>query len=155
MGKIIQPLGTIDRNSSKQDIVELAQTHGNEIIEKGYDLLKVYVELKRYLLYLDTILKTIQPQTLSKAVDQGEKSFDYSNARVTIINRTKYSFENDNKWQELDHQLQELKKLKKQREAQLKQVIGDSMEIVDTETGEVEQLLAPMKEMIQQLMIKL
>jgi len=155
MGKIIQPLGSIDRTFSKQEINSLAQLHGNEIIEKGYDLLKVYVELKRYLLYLDTILKTIQPQTLSNAVNQGEKSFDYSNARITVINRTKYNFENDLKWQELDQQLRELKELKKQREGQLKQVVGDRMEIVDKETGEVEQLLAPMKEMIKQLMIKL
>jgi len=155
MGKIIQPLGSIDQTFSKQEIDSLAQLHGNEIIEKGYDLLTVYVELKRYLLYLDTILKTIQPQTLSKAVDKGEKSFDYSNARVTVINRTKYNFENDHKWQELDQQLRQLKELKKQREGQLKQVIGETMEIVDKETGEVEQLVAPMKEMIQQLMIKL
>ena len=46
-------------------------------------------------------------------------------------------------------------KLKKEREAKLKEISGEYIEIVDEETGEIEKLIAPIKELINQLVIKL
>lgn len=58
---LIQPIGTLDRTITKTAIVELANTHANQIIDSGnYDLLKTYVEMKRYELYIKTIINKLK-----------------------------------------------------------------------------------------------
>ena len=50
---LIQPIGTLDRTITKTAIVNLANDHSNQIVDGGnYDLLKTYVEMKRYELYI-------------------------------------------------------------------------------------------------------
>ncbi len=155
MSKIIQPPGAIDRTLSKQEIIEFAEAHAAQVIDKGYDLLKVYVELKRYQLYLDTIIKALKTEAVEVAKQQSKKSFNYSNARIQVHNRTKYNYESDKKWVELNTQLELLKEERKKREQLLKSIVGEYKEIVDTETGEVEQLIAPLKEVLDQIVVRL
>lgn len=58
---LIQPIGTLDRTITKTAIVSLANDHANQIIEGGnYDLLKTYVEMKRYELYIKTIINKLK-----------------------------------------------------------------------------------------------
>ena len=58
---LIQPIGTLDRTITKTAIVHLANDHANQIIEGGnYDLLKTYVEMKRYELYIKTIINKLK-----------------------------------------------------------------------------------------------
>lgn len=58
---LIQPIGTLDRTITKTAIVKLADDHANQIIEGGnYDLLKTYVEMKRYELYIKTIINKLK-----------------------------------------------------------------------------------------------
>ncbi|GAB2550153.1 hypothetical protein [Spirosoma aerophilum] len=58
---LIKPIGTLDRNISKTAIVKLANEHAHQIIESGnYDLLKTYVEMKRYELYIKTIISKLK-----------------------------------------------------------------------------------------------
>lgn len=58
---LIQPIGTLDRTITKTAIVELASSHANQIVESGhYDLLKTYVEMKRYELYIKTIINKLK-----------------------------------------------------------------------------------------------
>ncbi len=58
---LIKPIGTLDRNISKAAIVKLANDHAHQIIESGsYDLLKTYVEMKRYELYIKTIINKLK-----------------------------------------------------------------------------------------------
>lgn len=58
---LIQPIGTLDRTITKTAIVNLANDHANQIIEGGnYDLLKTYVEMKRYELYIKTIINKLK-----------------------------------------------------------------------------------------------
>ena len=71
MGKIIKPLGSIDRELSKNEIIELAENHTVQIIEGEYDLLKVYIELKRYQAYLDTIINELKEEAINKAKGTG------------------------------------------------------------------------------------
>lgn len=155
MGQIIKPLGGIDKGSSKKDILDLAEAHANQIADQGYDLLKVFVELKRYQVYLGEINKHLQAKALDKAKQEGKKSFEYANAKVQVQNRTKYNYEKDEKWSEIDAEINELKKRRKERETLLKKVSKDYTEIVDEETGEIETLMAPIKEVLNQLVIRL
>lgn len=65
---LIQPIGTLDRTISKTAIVELANNHANQIIEGGnYDLLKTYVEMKRYELYIKTIINKLKNMSTYQA----------------------------------------------------------------------------------------
>lgn len=155
MSKIIKPIGTIDRKLNKDDITELAKDHAHQIIAGGYDLLKVYVELKRYEVYLGAIIEELKEATLEKARETGRDSFEYANAMVTVGKRTKYQFETDDKWRGLNEELERIKTEKKAREQLLKQIQGESMEVIDQETGEIEKIIAPLREIIGQLRIKL
>lgn len=58
---LIKPIGSLDRTITKTAIVRLANDHAYQIIESGnYDLLKTYVELKRYELYIKTIINKLK-----------------------------------------------------------------------------------------------
>ncbi len=58
---LIQPIGTLDRTITKRAIVKLANDHATQIIAGGhYDLLKTYVEMKRYELYIKTIINKLK-----------------------------------------------------------------------------------------------
>lgn len=58
---LIKAIGTLDRTMTKGAIVELANDHAHQIIEGGnYDLLKTYVEMKRYELYIKTIINKLK-----------------------------------------------------------------------------------------------
>jgi hypothetical protein len=65
---LIQPIGTLDRTISKTAIVNLANDHANQIIDGGhYDLLKTYVEMKRYELYIKTIINKLKTSSTYQA----------------------------------------------------------------------------------------
>ena len=65
---LIQPIGTLDRTITKTAIVKLANDHANQIIEGGnYDLLKTYVEMKRYELYIKTIISKLKTSSTYQA----------------------------------------------------------------------------------------
>ena len=65
---LIQPIGTLDRKLSKTALVRLASDHGQQIIDSGnFDLLKTYVEMKRYELYIKTIIARLKNHTVAQA----------------------------------------------------------------------------------------
>jgi hypothetical protein len=137
MGKLVRQLGSIEKNLHKKDIVDLATDNAQAIIDsEKYDLLKVYVELKRYETYLKGPIQHLKHPALNKAAAKGKKSFDYNDARVNISERTMWDFSVDNKWNELDQQIQHLTKKKKEREKYLKEN-KKVQSFVDKETGEI------------------
>lgn len=137
MGKLVRQLGSIEKNLHKKDIVDLATDNAQAIIDsEKYDLLKVYVELKRYETYLKGLIQHLKHPALNKAAAKGKKSFDYNDARVNISERTMWDFSVDNKWNELDQQIQHLTKKKKEREKYLKEN-KKVQSFVDKETGEI------------------
>lgn len=137
MGKLVRQLGSIEKNLHKKDIVDLATDNAQAIIDsEKYDLLKVYVELKRYETYLKGLIQHLKHPALNKAAKKGKKSFDYNDARVNISERTMWDFSVDNKWNELDQQIQHLTKKKKEREKYLKEN-KKVQSFVDKETGEI------------------
>lgn len=65
---LIQPIGTLDRTITKLAIVSLANDHASQIIDGGnYDLLKTYVEMKRYELYVKTIIHQLKASSTYQA----------------------------------------------------------------------------------------
>ncbi|MEZ0540120.1 hypothetical protein [Fibrella arboris] len=65
---LIKPIGTIDRTISKTGLVRLAADHAQQIIDSGnYDLLKTYVEMKRYEVYIKTIIARLKNRSVAQA----------------------------------------------------------------------------------------
>ena len=154
---IIKPIGAIERSLNKEQIVALAAANAQEVIDSGqYDMLKVFTELKRYELYLKTIIEKTKGTALEKAIELGEKTLEVDSAKVTIYKRTVYNYGSDHKWQSLKGDLDYLTDLRKQREALLKELEpGEVREVVDEHTGEVEELVAPVAETKLGLIVKL
>ena len=137
MGKLVKQLGSIERHLHKKDIVDLATNNAQAIIESGkYDLLKVFIELKRYEIYLKGLISKLKKPALDKATTTNKKAFDYNDAKINISTRTKWNFSVDNKWNELDEQIKQLTKEKKEREKYLKEN-NKVREVIDKETGEI------------------
>ncbi|MBO0948078.1 hypothetical protein [Fibrella forsythiae] len=65
---LIKPIGTLDRNLSKTGLVRLASDHAQQIIDSGnYDLLKTYVEMKRYEVYIKAIIARLKNHSVAQA----------------------------------------------------------------------------------------
>jgi len=154
MAKIVRQLGTIERHLHKKDIVDLAAENANAIIDSGqYDLLKVYVELKRYETYLKGLIEHLKRPALNKAKEAGKQSFGYDDARVNISSRTKWDFSIDKEWSEIDQQIQQLKEQKKAREDCLRK-LDEKRTILDEDTGEIREFELP-KEIVDGLIVRL
>ncbi len=137
MGKLVRQLGTIERDLEKREILALAKENGQAVIDSGkYDLLKVYIELKRYESYLKGLIQHLKKPALEKASEKGQKSFQYDNAKLNISRRTKWDFSVDEQWSRIDEQIQQLTQEKKEREKHLKES-NKVRRLVDEETGEV------------------
>lgn len=85
---LIKPIGTLDRNITKSAIVKLAEEHAYQIIESGnYDLLKTYVEMKRYELYIKTIINKLKSvSTLQARVMREENQRPGLNPTAELTN---------------------------------------------------------------------
>lgn len=83
MGKLVKQIGRIDRHLHKKDIVNLAANNAQAIVECGkYDLLKVFIELKRYETYLKGLIYKLKKPALDKAAATNKRSFIYNDAKI-------------------------------------------------------------------------
>ncbi len=65
---LIKPIGTLEKSLSKTGLVRLAADHAKQIIDSGqYDLLKTYVEMKRYEVYIKTIIAQLKNHSVAQA----------------------------------------------------------------------------------------
>ncbi len=137
MSKYIKQLGEIDRSLIKAEINSLAIQDSNETIESGkFDMLKVYIELKRYETYLNTLIKNIKSTALEIAKQEDQLSFQYNNAQVRISNRTKWDYSIDEEWNHITDQIKALNNLRKERESFLL-VSNKEGKLLDKGTGEL------------------
>ena len=162
MAEIVKKLGEIDRQLRKSQIINLAAENAQTVIEsRKFDLLKVYIELKRYETYLKTIISIIGKQAVAKAEEvvrqtaaPDRQTFEYANAQVHLTTRTTRDFSSDKIWKELDDTIRDLTLKKKERE---KYLIANSktVTLVNEETGEITQTSDLLKEISKGLTIRL
>lgn len=136
MVKVVREIGTIDRGLNKESIEGLAASHVREIVKSGeYDLLQVYIELKRYETYLNALIRELKTPAMTQATELGLQRFDYDQARIRLEKRIKYDFSIDTTWSQIERQIQELTKTRKAREKTLRD--NQMVQMVDKETGEL------------------
>jgi len=156
MSKIIKHIGELDRNLDKLALEDLAQQHASEIIaNEQYDLLKVYLEFRRYETYLKTLTEAVKQETLNQAKEEGLTDFEYGSAKVTFVTRRKYDYSADRYWASINEEMDNFKTMKKEREQVLKNIEGEFEEIIDEETGEIQKVYAPIVEHIDSLRVTL
>ena len=137
MNKPVKNLGEINRGFSKNEIIELANQNALDVKgSKQYDILKVYVELKRYQTYLDQLIKNLQPDALLQVAESGKKQLEYNQAKVQITKRTIWDFSIDEPWKDLHAEFEYLKNALKTREKELKEAHEKGV-LLDVATGEL------------------
>jgi len=153
---LVKPIGSLERGLSKEGLVAQAESDAEEVISSGqYDLLKVYVEMKRYEVYFTTVLEQIKTAALVVAQETGMKSFSYADAQVTNMQRSVFKFDRDPTWRRLHDEFEFIKGRIKLHEETLKKIKGEKEQFLDEDTGELIDLIAPAKEVVETIMVKL
>lgn len=152
---IIKPIGALDRNIHKDQVSALGETDAQAVIDSGqYDLLKVYIEMKRYELYFKAAMDKIRDAAMVVAQETGMKSFNYADAQITNTQRRIFHFEQDPTWRNLQDAFEYQKSKLKEHEETLKQLEGENVSYVDEDTGELIELIAPTMEVVESIMVK-
>lgn len=153
---LIKPIGSLGRGLSKDELIALGEADANEVFESGqYDLLKVYVEMKRYEVYFKAVMDNLREAALVQAQETGMKSFNYADAQVTNIQRSIFKFDQDPIWCRLHDEFEFLRGRIKLHEETLKKIEGEKQEFLDEETGELIELFAPTQVVVETIMVKL
>lgn len=152
---LVKPIGSLERGLSKEGLVAQAESDAEEVISSGqYDLLKVYVEMKRYEVYFSSVLDHIKAAALVVAKETGMKSFNYADAHVTNMQRSVYKFDKDPTWRRLHDEFESIKGRIKLHEETLKKIQGEMEKFLEKDTGELIDLIAPTKEVVETIMVK-
>lgn len=156
MSKIVKAIGEIDKSLGKKEIEALAKEDAANIIANDrYDLLKIYIEFKRYDAYLKILTKEIQEETIARATDQNLEQFKFGNAKLVVSQRRKYDYSKDTLWSNVNQEMDELQQFRKTREQFLKKIEGEFADIINEETGEVERIFAPEVSYLNSLTVRL
>ncbi len=154
MINLTRQIGEIDQHLHKEEIVSLAEKHGQLIIDNDdQDILSVYVELKRYETYIRGLIEHLKGPALEKALESGEDKFSYDDAIVRITHRVAWDFSSDSGWIEIHQLIKELISEKKEREIFLKEN-NNEPSVIDPETGEVLEGFSLSKEVTQGIAIQ-
>jgi hypothetical protein len=155
MSKLKQ-LGQIPKEYSKAEIESLALADINHVLQNPqFDVLKLFVELRRYGHYLETMIERLKQPALSKAVAMGRYNFKFDQAELKLGKRTVYDFSPDPTWVQLNQQLTDLKNKLKVHQDLLKQVQTNHAEYVDEQTGEVLSLAKPSQKELPTIALRL
>ncbi len=157
MSSTIKNIGDLDTTLSKEEIEKLGKAHAAVVIESDqFDVIKTYSALKRYELYLKTMIDELKSETVKKITESGQKDFEFGTSKVTITKRRKFDFSNDAYWNELAKQDKTVSDQKKSHEAILKKMKeGEIKEIVNETTGEVQMVHGPSVVISENLMVKI
>ena len=147
-------------NMSATSIVALFQTNKEErktfveqVVNSVYEGEVKAIDTHLQIKAMEEIIEAVKSdqrykdRVLSEAQNSGSK-FEYQNAKFDIREvGTKYDFSkcNDAKHVELTAKLNELKEQVKQRENYLKNVPIESVDVLDSDTGEVVRIYPPSK----------
>ncbi len=144
MSNLIKSVGQIDAKLNRAGIQFLADEHAAAILSHpGYDLCRVYAEMKRYEAYLKMVLLHLKPVIYRRLRDTPRQRLDYGTAKVSFTRRTKYDYSADPLWSEIDELLENAKLARKDREEFLQSLQAPTQQEINEATGEVITAHAP------------
>ena len=125
---------------SKDQISTFADKLINEITSGSVDPLHVAVQLKAMEEVIASVRKNkaVQAETI-EIVSRNKNKVEYAGAVIEVRGKTKYFYEDDQKWATIEKDIAALKSQQKEREAFLKVL---KQEMADPETGEI---IAPVR----------
>jgi hypothetical protein len=142
MSKIIKKLGELPAGLDKVGIASLATEDARLILAGQFDLVRTFIELRRYEVYLSTLIGQLQAAATVAIADRPDRKLKYADGTVSVTPRYKWDYSSDNRWVTLNTQIttlkSDLKSLTDQRKA-LEKLLKLSVdgEVVDPETGEI------------------
>lgn len=157
MSAITKPLGQIAAITTKEEIIKIGKAHAAEIINGDqYDLVKSYVDIKRYELYMKTLIDELKSVAAKKIMESESKDFEFGTSTATVTKRRKFDFSNDAYWKELNSNTKEVSDKQKALEKMMKDMTeGSVKEFIDESTGEVKMIQAPIVEFTETVMVKI
>ncbi len=82
------------------------------------------------------------------------RDFEFGSARVTLSKWRKFNYSGDDVWNELVAKQNQLREMKTKRQNYLKSIKGESIEILDQDTGETIKVNAPEVEFVETLTVR-
>jgi len=120
---------------SKDQISTFADKLINEITSGSVDPLQVAVQLKAMEEVIAAVRKNKAVQAeIIDVVARNKNKLEFAGAVIEVRSKTKYCYESDAKWAEIEQSVVLLKTQQKEREAFLKVL---KAEMADPETGEI------------------
>lgn len=134
-------------DANKQALNQFAETVIQSVKDGNENPLKIHALIKKQEFALEQIKKGIKEEVKTEASKYGEKPFMFAGAECHLTSvKTEYDYSvcNDKELNNLNKQIETLKKQLKQREEMLKS-LGNPIQLLDGETGEVYTVYPPMK----------
>ena len=154
MPKLIHAPGELSPHFTRAQVLELAQEHAHTIATNDrYDLMRVFVEMKRYELYFKTLLNELKTEVGQRALIAKQEQFAYGTARMTCRRQAKYDYSADPYWTELGQRMQSLRNERKDWEARLRDLEDPIQEFADEESGEVHRAYRPVVEYVESVRV--
>lgn len=153
--KTILTQSELNATLNKKDIEDRAQRDAASLLQHSdLSALEMYIELKRYHHYISSILETIKDPALQVAQQTDVKNFQHTSSRISIMTRTKYDYSNDVTWQSLESKASDMKDQLKAHQEKLSALKAPTT-YVDSDTGEVIELIPPERSVEQSLIVRL
>lgn len=149
-------LSVSENTMSKKDIVALAKTEAQSIIEAAdTNLLPLLIQASRSAEYLATFIGEIKKAATDEALNYNEKSVKIAGAKVEIREAgVRYDYSNDPIWTGINSNAKQIEATRKEREDFLK-ALKTGITQLDEETGEAFQVFPPVKSSSTSLVITL
>lgn len=135
--------------TTKEERKEITEQYISKLLDGEIDPIHVHLQIKHMEAFIKSITtdERYKDLVLSEA-DKYGKSFDRFNAGFAIKETgVKYDFSGcgDSEWERLNSELEAAKERLKEREKFLKTIPAKGMEVLNNETGEVDELFPPTK----------
>lgn len=136
---IISPL-------KKKDIIARGAAAAEEIVQGGeVALLPLIVQASRAQTYLEAFIAGLKPGGLKEAQSYNDRNLAIQGAKIGITETgVSYDYSADAQWQELNAAVKAATEKRKEREEFLKALKG-VMQVVNEDTGEVQEVRPPVK----------
>lgn len=129
----------------KQELETLAVKHAQSIhAHPQLNLIKTYLELKRYQLYFESLLHELEPLVAGKMGQLGLKQYELGALRLKHSFKVRYDFASDPVFREIQELLAQTKQTLKTRKTELLQLSQEGREEENPFTGQTFQAKKPL-----------